>query len=167
MLTSLLSPSFLHTYSLSTSSHGCNALCIVIGFLVLWFICLSSSLVHLRKSPENLTRSTAQEFIPLIRFWLKSFVSSSFLVLQRYSFWILNFISTCLIVSASKIPKYLKVSFSASVLILFWFGRSYPSGRYRLPLFITSIALLITCEFFTSALADVFTQSNSKSPGLL
>ena len=76
MLASFLPPSFLRTYSLSTSSLGCNVLCLVISFLVLSSICLSSSLVHLRKDPEYLTRSTAQVFIPLI---------SSFLFL-RYSF---------------------------------------------------------------------------------
>ena len=86
MLASPLPPSLLGTYSLSTSSLGCNALCMVISFLVLWSIYLSSSLVHLRKSPEYLTRGTAQVFIRLIRFLFQSFVSSSFLVLLRYSF---------------------------------------------------------------------------------
>ena len=47
-----LPPSFLVTYSLSTLSLGCNVLCMVISFLVLWSICLNSSLVHLRKGPE-------------------------------------------------------------------------------------------------------------------
>ena len=42
-------------------------------------------------------------------------------------------------VSASKIPKYLYVSFSPSVLILSWFGSSIPSDRCHLPLFITSM----------------------------
>ena len=107
MLASPLPPSFLGTYSWSTSSLGCNALCMVISFLVLWLICLSPSLVLLRKSLEYLTRGTAQVFIPLIRFMLESFVSSSFLVLLRYSFWIWFFILTCLMVSASRIPKYL------------------------------------------------------------
>ena len=107
MLASSLPPSFLGTYSLSTSSLGCNALWMVISFLVLWSICISSSLFHLRKGAEYLTRGTAQVFIPLISFLLLSFVSSSFLVLLRYSFGILFFISTCLMVSASKIPKYL------------------------------------------------------------
>ena len=46
MLASLLPPSFLDTYSLSTLSLGCNAFCMVISILVLWSICLSSSLVH-------------------------------------------------------------------------------------------------------------------------
>ena len=49
MLASPLPPSFLDIYSLSTLSMGCNALCMIISFLVLWSICLSSSLVHLRK----------------------------------------------------------------------------------------------------------------------
>ena len=102
-----LPPSFLGTYSLSTSSLGCYALCMVISFLILWSICLSSSLVNLRKGPEYLMRGTAQVFIPLIRFLLESLVSSCFLVLLRYSFWILFFILTCLMVSACKIPKYL------------------------------------------------------------
>ena len=105
MLASPLPPSFLDTYSLSTSSLGCNALCMVISFLVLLSIC--SSLVHLRKGPEYLTRGTAQVFIPLMRFLLESFVSSSFRVLLRYSFRIVSFIFTCLMVSASKMPKYL------------------------------------------------------------
>ena len=86
MLASPLSPSFLGTNSRSTSSLGCNALCMVISFLVLWSICQSSSVVHLRKGPEYLTRSTAQVFIPLIRFLLLSFVSSSFLVLLNFVF---------------------------------------------------------------------------------
>ena len=86
MLAIPLPPSFLGTYSLSTSSLVCNALCLVISFLVLWSIYLSSSLIHLRKGPEYLKRGTAQVFIPLIRFLLESFVSSSFLVLLRYSF---------------------------------------------------------------------------------
>ena len=98
---------FLDTYSLSSSSLGCKVLCIVISFLFLTSICLCSSLVHFRKVPEYLPRSPAQVFIPLIRFLLESFVSSSFLVLLRYSFWVLSFIWTCLMVSASKILKYL------------------------------------------------------------
>ena len=106
MLESSLPPSFLDTYSLLTSSLGCNALCMVISFLVLWSICLSS-LVHFKMGPEYLTRGTAKVFISLIRFLLHSFVLSSFLVFLRYSFLIFPFISTCLVVSASKMPKYL------------------------------------------------------------
>ena len=86
MLASPLPLSYIETYSMSTSSLGCNALRIDISFLILWSICLSSSLVYLRKGPEYLTSGTAQIFNPLIRFRLESFVSSSFLVLLRYSF---------------------------------------------------------------------------------
>ena len=65
-------------------------------------------------------------FIPLFRFLLYSLVSSSFLVLMRYSFFNFSFISACLMVSASNNPKYLKVSFSPSVLIFAWFGNYIP-----------------------------------------
>ena len=90
MLTNPILPAFLNTYSLSTSSLGCNALCMVVSFLVLWSICFSSSLVHFKNVPKYLTRGTAQIFIPLIGFLLDSFVSSSFLVLLRYFFFHLH-----------------------------------------------------------------------------
>ena len=102
---STFTPFFLGTYSLSTSSLGYNALYLVI-ILVLWSICVSSFLVLFRRGPEYLTGGTAQVFIPLIRFRQESFVLSSFLVLLRYSFQIWSFITTCLMVSASKIRKY-------------------------------------------------------------
>ena len=100
------SSSFLDTNRQSTSFLGCKALGLVISFLVLWSICFCSPLVYLRKGPEYLTSGTAQVFIPLIRFRQESFVSSDFLVLLRCSFFILSFISTCLMVSASKMPRY-------------------------------------------------------------
>ena len=106
MLASLLPPPFLDIYSRLTSSLECSALFMLISFLILWSICLSSSLIHFTKGPEYLTRGTAQVFIPLIRFLLDSFVSNSFQILG-YSFLIFSFISTCLIVSVSKMPKYL------------------------------------------------------------
>ena len=49
MLANPLPLSFLDTYCMSTSSLWCSALCMVISFLVLWSICLSSSPVHFRK----------------------------------------------------------------------------------------------------------------------
>ena len=129
----LFLPLFLIHIVFHTSSLGCNALCMVICFLVLWSICFW-------KGPEYLTRGTTQVFIPLIRFVLHSFVSSSFLVLLRYSFWILSFISICLVVSASKMPKCFLVSFSPRVLVLSWFDSYIPSFICRLPLFLTSKA---------------------------
>ena len=81
-------------YSLSTSSLGCYALCKVISFLVLWSICWFS-LVHVKNGPEYQ------------RFLLDNFVSNSFLVLLSYSFLIFSFISTGLMVSTSKMPRYM------------------------------------------------------------
>ena len=94
----------------------------------------------LEKGSRISNECTAQVFIPFIRFLLVSFVWSSFLVLLQYSFWILPFISTCLMVSASKMPNYLLVSFSPSVQILSLIGCSIPSVRCHLPLFITLMA---------------------------
>ena len=87
MLASSLLPYFLDTYSLSTSSLGCNALCMVI----------SCSLVHLfkfisgplQKRPQYLTRGTVKISIPLIRFLLDSlswFGRSTPLVLSFVTF---------------------------------------------------------------------------------
>ena len=81
MVSNPLYLSFLDTYSQSMSFLRCN------GHQ------FSCSLVHLlkffsgpfEKESEYLTRCTAQVFIPLIRFLLDSFVSSSFLVLPIYS----------------------------------------------------------------------------------
>ena len=55
---------------------------------------------------------TAQVFISLMKFLLYSLVSSTFLVLLR-CFWIFSFISTCLMVSTSNIPKYYYCHFTA------------------------------------------------------
>ena len=116
-LSSHLPTLFLDRYSLSKSSLGCNALCIVINFLVLWSICFRPSLVHFKNGPEYITRKTAQVFIHLIRFLLNSFVSGSSLGFFRYSFLIFLFISPCLIVLASDIPNYLYFFFSPTLLI--------------------------------------------------
>ena len=50
-------------------SHICKELCIVVNFLVLWFICLSSYLGHFKNGPEFLIWWTAQVSIPLMRFF--------------------------------------------------------------------------------------------------
>ena len=69
-LHSPLPPSLLDTYSLSTSYLGCNILCMVISFLVIWSTCLSSLLAHFKNGPEYLTSRTAQVFNPLTSFLL-------------------------------------------------------------------------------------------------
>ena len=56
------------TYSLPISYVGCKALYIVINFLVLWPIYLSSSFINFKNFPEYLTRWTTQVFILLMRF---------------------------------------------------------------------------------------------------
>ena len=86
VVSSPLPPSLLDTYNLSMSSLGCNALCMVISILVLWSICSSSSLDHFKNGPEYLTRGKPRH----LSLWQGScqrvFISSNFLVLQRYTF---------------------------------------------------------------------------------
>ena len=116
MLATPLRPPFLDTYSRSISSLRCKALCLAINFRVLCSLCQRFSIFHFKNSPEYLTRETAKLFIPLIRFLLQSLVSR-FLVLLRYSFLIVSFISASLMVSASNIPKSLKFNPSSNVLM--------------------------------------------------
>ena len=129
-----LPPSFIVIYSLSSSCLGCNALCMVISFLVLWSIRLSSSLFYFKNGPSISRVEITQVSISLIRCLVYSFVSNSFLIMLKYSFIVFSFISSYFLVSASSIPKYLWVSFPPSLLILSWFG--IPSVRCRFPLFI-------------------------------
>ena len=75
-LASPLPPSFLGTYSLTTSSLRCKTLCIITCFLV-WSIGLSSSLFHFKNGSEYLTKRFAKAFIPNMRFLLYRLVSSS------------------------------------------------------------------------------------------
>ena len=51
MLASVLPLSFLETYNLSLLSLGCNALCIVISFLVLWVHLFTFVYGPLQKGP--------------------------------------------------------------------------------------------------------------------
>ena len=48
---------------MSKSSLGCKDLCMVISFLVLWSICLRSSLIHIKNGPEYRSSRTAKVFI--------------------------------------------------------------------------------------------------------
>ena len=81
MLANPLPLSLLDPYSLSTSSLGCYAFCIVINFLVLWSICLSSSLVDFKNGPEESPGIYPFDKVPAIEFFLEFF-----LALLRYSF---------------------------------------------------------------------------------
>ena len=68
-------------------------------------------LVHFKNGPEYLTRGTAKSFIPLMRVFPCSLVSSSFLVLLRYSFLIFSFISACLMRPLPIFPSICKFLF--------------------------------------------------------
>ena len=117
-----------------------KALCIVMSFLILSSICWSSSLVHFKNGPENLTSGTHQVFITLMRFLLRNLVSSSFLVLLRYSF--LLFLSFSLVwwcplailLSISKFP------FLWSFWFFYLFDSSIPSVICLFLLFFISMA---------------------------
>ena len=107
-------PLFLYMHCLSVLSLECKALCIVINFLILWYICLSSFIKYL-------ARGTVQVLFPLLWSLLQSFVSRSFLVL-KYSFLIFAFISGWLMVSTYHIllclPSFPSVfSFIFSVVV--------------------------------------------------
>ena len=131
---------FLHSLSISFPRY--KALSIVIKFLVLWSSCLGSFLIHCKNGHEYLIRRIGLVSILLMRFLLQSLVSRSFLVrfVQGILYLFSSFISACLMVSASNIPKYLKFSFSRNVLILSSFGGSMPSLICLFPLFIMSMA---------------------------
>ena len=88
----------LFVNSFSMSSLGCKALSIVISLLALWSICWRFSLFHFRNGPEYLKRRTAQVFIHFIRFLPYTLVSSSFLVLLKYSFLIFSFCSLLMMI---------------------------------------------------------------------
>ena len=90
MLVSLLS-SFLDAHSLSTSVYISS-----IVFLFSSPFVKALFLVHFKNGPEYFTKGTIQVFISLTRFLQYHLVSSSFLVLQKYSFF--NFFKSPLIV---------------------------------------------------------------------
>ena len=97
----------------SLSPHSLQLLfCCVISILALiWLVLTALFCTAIRRDSVSLLKFTflrhVKVFVSLIRLQSESYVSSSFLVLLRYSFWILSFISICLMVSASKMPKYL------------------------------------------------------------
>ena len=99
VLVSPFTPSFLDMYSVPMSSPWCKALYLVINFFGL-FVCIP--LEHFKNGQGYFyKRDTAHEVITLIRFLQHSLVFRSILVILRYYFLILHFISVCLRVSAS------------------------------------------------------------------
>ena len=80
------------------------------------FISLSRFLLHFKNDSKNLTRETAQLFIPWMRFLRVNLVSKSFLVLLKYTFRTISSISVSLMVSSFNILRYLLFSFPPSIL---------------------------------------------------
>ena len=93
-------------------SKGCNPYAYFLNFLVLWSICWSS-LVLFKNGSKYLTKGNSPVVYSFDEILPYSLVSSSFLILLRYRF-IFSYISTCLMVSTSTIPKF-------SFLLVFWF----------------------------------------------
>ena len=76
MLVCPLPPSLLNIYSQSPIPLGSKTLCIVINFLVLWSICLSTSPVYFQNNPEYFTRRTTHVFSLLQNYMVSSNYSS-------------------------------------------------------------------------------------------
>ena len=120
---------FLDINGLSVTPLKCKALYIVINFLVLWSIYLSSSQVLFKNGPECLTKGTAREFIVSMRFLLESVVSRSFIVRLGYSFRIfLFYIIIIIITTVSILTKVISISnlFSSALEILIFILHSFP-----------------------------------------
>ena len=113
---------------LSMFSLGFKALCIVISFLVFSSIYLSSSFIYFKNAAKYLRREGQ---ISCFSLWWDSCCRAWFLI-----------------VFTSKIPKYLLVSFPPSVLILPWFGSSFPTV-------ISLFLLLIICMAHFSLLNSI------------
>ena len=108
---------------------GCMALYIVINFLILRFICLSSFLVYFRKGSEYLKKETVQVFILL----------QLSLVLRRFFFfWVTLsyfFFHLCLLDNVRFGCSLISFSFSQKVLTVSWLNSSISSVVSLLPFF--------------------------------
>ena len=90
------------------------------SFLVLWFICLSSSLVYFKNGSEYLTRGTAKAFITLIRFLLKLSRSSRLL----FCFCFVLFFLFFLFLFFFFFVLFCFVLFFVVTVVVFWWGSS-------------------------------------------
>ena len=137
MLASSLPLSFLDTYSLSMSSLGCKAFCIVINFLV---FCLSSFRVFQEWSQIFYKRNWS-----LMRILLQSLVSRSFLVFLTYSYLFLFFILLSPIVWWYLLPIF-QSSCNSPSLQVFWFFLNF--GLLFQPQFLLSHSSLSAEDIF-------------------
>ena len=136
-----LPPFFLETYYCATSRLGCNSLIIVINFLVFQSISCSSFLFLLSIPAPYLKMETAQVFSAIILFLPLSLLFKINVVLLKYSFLNLSFISSSCTLSYSNIPRYFYPP-SAISLIFSSLGNSIPSVDLTSPLF-----MIITPHF--------------------
>ena len=110
---------------LSMSSLGCKALCIVMGFLVLWFICWSSFFIHFK------SRVSYKEDKPMcLSFWWNFYYIVWFQVVFSFSWDILFqfFLSSPLVwwSPLSIFPSICKFPFLRAFSFFSWFCISFP-----------------------------------------
>ena len=89
----------------------CKVLYIVINFLVIGYICLSSLRVHFKNGLVNFTKGTAQVFIHMMNFLLQGLVARSFLVLLRFFLILFLFVWWCPLPKFSSICNLLSLWF--------------------------------------------------------
>ena len=100
MLASPLSPSFLYTYSLSTSSLGCNTLCIVISFLV---VVVTNYYITININSNTDTINYIQLLLSQLIFFINNLFHIS---LNLFLWWHLN-ISLLTIFSSWRVELYI------------------------------------------------------------
>ena len=134
-----------------------KTLFIVIIFLVLWFICLSSFHVHFKNGPDSLTKGKTQVFIYLMRFLLQKFSCSSNILFFFFFFHLHLFDGVCFHYS-----EVLVGFLSLSILILSWFGSLIPSIICFFPLLAHFSSLLCSllcifsvCDWMASSLIQI------------
>ena len=139
-LTRPLPPFARGRYSLSTQAFRWWALCIVISFLVLRSKLSRSSFVQFTIPAEYL--STATAYLLIVSILLLAYRWDLSIRRERatYYFVISFFISLCLMLPASKTPRYLYVPSSSSALMVSPDGRSIPEDSTLRPRLIYKVA---------------------------
>ena len=136
MLTRPLLPFFLDTYSLSMSSLECKALCTIIIFLIIWSICVHSSLFYFKNSPEYLTIAFWWDFCSWPWVWeaFSFFWGTIFLFFQSYP---LVWWCPLPIISNSVVIFLLSKRFNVFLILLFYSFRcfSFPTFPYEYGIF--------------------------------
>ena len=113
----LLAAVFLWYFNVfHTLMHQFLTLFFLVLVLVLWSICLSSTVVHFKNCPKYHIRETTQAFNPLMRFLLQSLVSRSFLLLWGTFFLFFSF----QVVRCFPLPIFLSTC-NFPFLQAFWF----------------------------------------------